>query len=122
MKITNFHLQKFRNYEDEHIEFIPEINVLIGNNGQGKTNLIEGIYYLLTGKSYRVQRDHELVKWDQDEFHLYGNFDVNRRRVFLESHYQNRKRRVKINQVPCQRLSDFVGTINVIFFPRTIWL
>ncbi|MDQ7092450.1 DNA replication/repair protein RecF [Desulfosporosinus sp. PR] len=116
MNINNFHLQNFRNYDDESIQFMPGINVLVGNNGQGKTNIIEGIYYLLTGKSYRVQREHELLKWNQQEFHLYGDFIVNHHKVFLESHYKDRKKRVKINQVPCQRLSDFVGTINVIFF------
>ena len=116
MNITNFQLQNFRNYDDESIQFTPGINVLVGNNGQGKTNLIEGIYYLLTGKSYRVQREHELLKWEQQEFHLYGDFIVNHHKIFLESHYRDRKKRVKINKVSCQRLSDFVGTINVIFF------
>lgn len=116
MNINKFHLQNFRNYDDESVQFMPGINVLIGNNGQGKTNLIEGIYYLLTGKSYRVQREHELLKWDQTEFHLYGDFFVNHHKIFLESHYRDRKKRVKVNQISCQRLSDFVGTINVIFF------
>jgi DNA replication and repair protein RecF len=116
MNILNFHLKNFRNYDNEIVQFIPGINVLVGNNGQGKTNLIEGIYYLLTGKSYRVQRENELLKWDQQDFHLYGDFIVNHHKIFLESHYQDRKKRVKINQVSCKRLSDFVGTINVIFF------
>jgi len=70
----------------------------------------------LTGKSYRVQREQELLRWEQSEFHLYGDFLLDQRKVFLESHYRNKKKMVKINQVPCQRLSDFVGTINVIFF------
>ncbi len=114
--INYFKLQNFRNYKDETIEFLPGINILIGDNGQGKTNLIEGIYYLLTGKSYRVQKEHELLSWDQSEFHLHGDFLMAAHKVSLESHYKNKKKMVKVNQVPCQRLSDFVGTINVIFF------
>ncbi|MGC7871667.1 DNA replication/repair protein RecF [Desulfosporosinus sp. SYSU MS00001] len=116
MNIIKFHLQNFRNYDNESVTFVPGINTLIGNNGQGKTNIIEGIYYLLTGKSYRVKREHELLKWDKTDFHLYGDFIVNHHKIFLESHYQNSKKRVKVNQVSCQRLSDFVGTINVVFF------
>lgn len=116
MMINYFKLQNFRNYKDETIEFLPGINILIGDNGQGKTNLIEGIYYLLTGKSYRVQKEHELLSWDQSEFHLHGDFLMAAHKVSLESHYKNKKKMVKVNQVPCQRLSDFVGTINVIFF------
>jgi len=114
--INNMHLQNFRNYENEKIRFMPGTNILIGDNGQGKTNIIEGIYYLLTGKSYRVHREQELLRWDQSEFHLYGDFLTNDHKITLESHYKDRRKIVKINQVSCQRLSDFVGTINVIFF------
>jgi len=114
--INSFRLQNFRNYQDQTVQFMPGTNILVGDNGQGKTNVVEGIYYLLTGKSYRVQREQELLRWEQSEFHLYGDFLLDQRKVFLESHYRNKKKMVKINQVPCQRLSDFVGTINVIFF------
>lgn len=114
--IHDLHIQNFRNYIDETIQFMPGTNILIGNNGQGKTNVIEGIYYLLTGKSYRVHREHELLRWDQSEFHLYGDFLMNEHKISLESHYKDKRKIVKINQVYCHRLSDFVGTINVIFF------
>lgn len=116
MIIKNLRLQNFRNYKDESIQFLPGINLLYGDNGQGKTNIIEGIYYLLTGKSYRVQREHELLGWGQSEFHLYGDFLLSHHKVSLESHYRDKRKMVKVNNVPCQRLSDFVGTINVIFF------
>ncbi|GAB6153446.1 DNA replication/repair protein RecF [Desulfosporosinus burensis] len=116
MIIKNFHLQNFRNYIDENVKFMPGTNILIGDNGQGKTNIVEGIYYLLTGKSYRVQREQDLLRWEQSEFHLYGDFFSKDHRISLESHYRNKKKMIKINQVPCQRLSDFVGTINVVFF------
>lgn len=116
MMINNLRLQNFRNYQDEAIQFVPGTNILMGDNGQGKTNLIEGIYYLLTGKSYRVQREQELLRWDQSEFHLYGDFLLDHYKVSLESHFRDKKKMVKVNQVSCQRLSDFVGTINVVFF------
>lgn len=114
--INNLRLQNFRNYQDETINFMPGTNILMGDNGQGKTNVIEGIYYLLTGKSYRVQREQELLRWEQSEFHLHGDFLMADHKVSLESHYRDKKKMVKVNQVPCQRLSDFVGTINVVFF------
>lgn len=114
--IKGLRLQNFRNYQDEFVQFLPGTNILIGDNGQGKTNILEGIYYLLTGKSYRVQREQELLRWEQNEFHLYGDFLMSHHKVSLESHYRDKKKIVKINQVPCRRLSDFVGTINVVFF------
>ena len=114
--IQKLRLENFRNYENEFLTLIPGNNVFFGLNGQGKTNVLEGLYYLLTGKSYRVQRDQELIRWGQKNFHIYGEFKVSNRPIFLESHYLDKRRIVKINQVPCKKLSDYVGTINVIYF------
>ena len=116
MEIVNLKLQNFRNYEKENIHFSSGINVFQGENGQGKTNVLEGIYYLLTGKSYRVRREQELILWGKNEFHLFGDFLAYQRNLSLESHYLERRKIVKINQVPCKKLSDYVGTINVVFF------
>lgn len=116
MEMQWFHLKNFRNYENQEIRFSSGINVLQGQNGHGKTNVLEGIYYLLTGKSYRVHREQELARWGENEFHLYGDFLVRNRRLRLESHYRDKKKSIKINQVPCKKLSEYVGTINVVFF------
>lgn len=116
MEIAKLSLQNFRNYKHEEITFSPGINVLKGQNGQGKTNALEAIYYLLTGKSYRVRKEQELIYWGENAFHLYGEFLAYNRRLNLESHYLDKHKIVKINQVPCRKLSDFVGTINVVFF------
>jgi DNA replication and repair protein RecF len=114
--IYKLRLENFRNYEIETIILTPGINVFFGLNGQGKTNVLEAIYYLLTGKSYRVQREQELIRWGQEDFHIYGEFNVAQRPIFLESHYKNKRKIIKINQVSCKKLSDYVGTINVIYF------
>ncbi len=116
MEIQWLHLQNFRNYSDQELHFSSGVNVLQGENGQGKTNVLEGIYYLLTGKSYRVHREQELARWGENEFHLYGDFLISQRKLRLESHYRDKKKMIKINQVPCKKLSDYVGTINVVFF------
>lgn len=116
MEIQWLHLQNFRNYSDQELHFLSGVNVLQGENGQGKTNVLEGIYYLLTGKSYRVHREHELARWGENEFHLYGDFLISQRKLRLESHYRDKRKMIKINQIPCKKLSDYVGTINVVFF------
>jgi DNA replication and repair protein RecF len=116
MEIQWLQLKNFRNYHDQQIDFFPGTNVFQGQNGQGKTNVLEGIYYLLTGKSYRVHREQELARWGENEFHLYGNFIVQKRKLRLESHYRDKKKIIKINHVPCRKLSEYIGTINVVFF------
>lgn len=114
--INELKLENFRNYENETVKFVPNVNILLGENGQGKTNILEGIYYLLTGKSYRVQREQELIRWGQKGFHIYGGFSVLKRSLFFESHYVDKRKVFKINSVPYSKLSNYVGTINVVFF------
>lgn len=66
MRITGAKLNHFRNYEN--CEFSPcgGVNVLLGDNGQGKTNLLEALYLCCTGRSHRTRQDRELIRWDAD--------------------------------------------------------
>ncbi|HVJ49105.1 DNA replication/repair protein RecF [Desulfitobacterium sp.] len=116
MEIQNLNLHNFRNYKNEKIQFSPGVNVLQGQNGQGKTNVLEGIYYLLTGKSYRAHREQEMICWGENAFHIFGDFLAYQRQLSLESHYLDKHKIVKINNVSCKKLSDYVGTVNVVFF------
>jgi len=116
MNIKDFRLQHFRNYAEQRIDFQDGINLLVGANGQGKTNALEGIYYLLTGKSYRVKMENELILWGEKNFYLQATVQANGRTLRLESYYEIGKKVMKINQLACQRLSDYVGTVNAVFF------
>ena len=62
MRIKKIRLKNFRNIENCEIDFADGVNLLYGNNAQGKTNLLEGIYYFACGKSFRSATDKELVK------------------------------------------------------------
>ena len=62
MNLTNLNLRSFRNYEEVHLEFEPGVNLIVGDNAQGKTNLLEAVYYLGSGKSFRTQKAAELVR------------------------------------------------------------
>ena len=64
MIITNLEIKNFRNYNYAKIELDDKLNVLVGNNAQGKTNLLESIFLLALGKSPRVSKDKDLIKWD----------------------------------------------------------
>lgn len=116
MIIKELFLENFRNYQQEQIKLIDGINIFYGENGQGKTNLLEGLYYLLTGKSYRVQREQELIRWGEKGFRLKGDFVVRDRLIRLESRYADRRKILKINDLSCRKLSEYVGTVNVIYF------
>ena len=65
MKLKSLDYLNFRNYKQLHLDFSLGINVYIGNNGVGKTNLLEGIYYLSCTKSHRVRNDLYLINKDE---------------------------------------------------------
>lgn len=116
MYIKDLYLKNFRNYREQNIKFEQGINLLIGSNGQGKTNVIEAINYLLTGKSYRIKQEEELILWEENSFYLKAIFNVVDRDISQESYFQPRKKVMKINQLACKKLSDYVGTVNAVFF------
>ena len=70
MIIKNFSGASFRNIEKCSIDFTPGLNLLHGNNAQGKTNALEGIYLFSRGKSFRAREDSELIKFGSDGFYL----------------------------------------------------
>ena len=65
MYIEEIELKNFRNYDDLHLEFNKNVNFIIGNNAQGKTNLLEGIFMSSIGKSFRTSKDAEMIKFDK---------------------------------------------------------
>ena len=74
MYIKNISLKNFRNYENAQIEFINGKNIIYGKNGQGKTNIIEAIYFMQSGKSYRSFKDKETVKFGKDHAVINAEF------------------------------------------------
>ena len=66
MYIKNIELYNFRNYENIKVDFNRNVNLLLGDNAQGKTNLLEGIYLTSIGKSFRTVRDADLVKFGEN--------------------------------------------------------
>ncbi len=66
MLITNLKLQNFRNYKELNLDFNNDINIIYGNNAQGKTNILEAIFLTSIGKSFRTNKDRELIKFGEE--------------------------------------------------------
>ena len=67
MYLTQLHLKNFRNYEHLHLQLDAGLNLVTGENAQGKTNLLEAIYLLATGRPLRASNEEELIRWGAGE-------------------------------------------------------
>ena len=70
MYIKEIELHNFRNYEELHLEFHKNVNLILGNNAQGKTNILEALYLAGTTKSHRGSKDREIIQFDREEAHI----------------------------------------------------
>lgn len=117
MYIRDIHLKHYRNYDEETIEFDPKVNIIIGENAQGKTNLVEAIYLMGFGKSFRTNQDKDLIKMDDHYTSVSGHIDKLNRNLFIEYKYnQQQKKEIKINESPLTKLSELIGEVNVVIF------
>ena len=72
MNLTELNLRSFRNYEELELQLDPGVNLIVGDNAQGKTNLLESIFYLGSGKSFRAQKNSEMIRFSADFGEIQG--------------------------------------------------
>ncbi len=116
MYLENLVLHDFRNYADLTINFSQGVNVLLGENAQGKTNLLEAIYVLALTRSHRTANDKELIRWQTTTATLQGRLHKSTGAVPLELELGRRGKRAKVNHLEQAKLSQYVGNLNVIVF------
>lgn len=125
MKILKLQLENFRNYKKFEMDFEKDGNIVLitGENGKGKTNILEGIYMLSTGKTFREADNDELLQWGMDFFLLGGTVETKKENLRLQvaySNYPRRQKNFKINDVKTPHL-DYLGNfITVLFHPKDL--
>ena len=115
MYIKSLKLKNFRNYEEAQISFSPEKNIIFGLNGQGKTNIIEALYFMQSGRSYRSNKEKETIKFGEDYARIEAEFEKNEIKNNI-LFFISEKKSVKLNGVPVGRLSEIIGNINIVIF------
>ena len=116
MKLTNLQLQNFRNFESVQLEFTDGVHVFIGENAQGKTNLMESIYALAMTKSHRTTNDKELIGWNKEFATIKGTVEKIATKTNLELQFSKKGKIAKVNYLEQKRLSSYLGNLNVILF------
>mgnify|MGYP002540464608 CR=1 FL=1 len=115
MQIRDLKLVNFRNYSQIYLKFNRHLNIIIGNNGMGKTNLVEAIYVLALTKSFRTNVDNLLLKQNSNNTLIKASIENIVTDTYLLS-ISNDGKKVKINDSKIKRLSDYISKINVILF------
>jgi DNA replication and repair protein RecF len=118
MRITRLHLTNIRNYGDEALTLEPGLNLCVGQNGQGKSALLEAIYMIATSKSHRTARDSDLITVGKDLGRVALEVERDERGdaildITLE---RNEKKVVRINKVKHDKVGDIVGQLNAVIF------
>lgn len=119
--ITGIRLQHFRSYTDDSFEFEPGVNIVVGPNASGKTNLLEAVMVLARGSSFRA-RDIELVQFNKPWSRLDGNFEAQARTVKIEMYDQAAAKSFVIDDKPFKRLSLERTAPVVLFEPNHLQL
>lgn len=124
MLLKKILLQNYRNYVDAGLECTPTLNVIWGNNGQGKSNLLEAVYLLSTGQSFRANRDQELINWEKNFFLVKAEVATSQENLQIDISYPvNNKKVLKINGYKRSKISDILGIFNVVLFsPDELYL
>ncbi len=115
MQISKIKLTNFRNYVNQTFKFSENKNIIIGNNGVGKTNIVEAIYYLSLTKSFRNNMDKVLINKNSEFFTIEGTIKDKITNDYKIT-YNNSKKKVFINKNQIRKFSDYISKINVICY------
>lgn len=126
MRLKSLSLQNFRNLEDIQIEFNNLTTVLIGDNAQGKTNFLESVYFLATGKPIKTESDEEVIKFKDSSVNVEGIIEKGtgervkgeektKISTIIQRVEESLRKRFLVNGIP-RRLLDYSGNLVVVFF------
>ena len=118
MALNSIELRSFRNYEQLQLDFEPGVNLIVGDNAQGKTNLLEAISYLGSGKSFRAQKTGEMIRFGADFAEISGNIYAEERQQTLRwiLFSGSRPRQIWRNGVKKKTAADISGVMSTVLF------
>ena len=117
MQCNKITVEHFRNIQAAEVTFSPGVNLLLGDNAQGKTNLLEALSLMAIGKSFRGVRDADLIQFGQDRASIVLDYCDHIRNMRLSATLMaGRKRKMEQNGLPVAKMSDLIGGLRVVLF------
>lgn len=116
MWINNIKIKSFRNYFYENIEFNKDINIFLGDNAQGKTNLLESVFYLANAKSFKTVRDKDIIKFGQQEMEVEGQ--IRKGSSFKNVHIRatSKDKNIRVNGIKYEKNKDLKALFKLVLF------
>jgi len=115
--VESVELKDYRNYEFLDMNFNEHVNIIYGDNAQGKTNILESIYMCSTSKSHRGSKDREIVRFGEDESHIKLNVLKHGMKYRIDMHLKkNKTKGIAVNGIPIKKAVELFGIINIVFF------
>ncbi|MBA3816557.1 MAG: DNA replication/repair protein RecF [Parachlamydiaceae bacterium] len=111
MHLRSLYLHNFRIYEEAFYEFGPKINVISGPNARGKTSILEAIYFLMTGRSFRQTQVSDMIRHGASSFYIEASFIKHGIEQTLRVHCSGKDRRIVYNNTLCASSSDLLGLL-----------
>jgi DNA replication and repair protein RecF len=117
MIIKNIKLNHFRNYKECRVSFDEKLNIIYGDNAQGKTNILEAIYMCATSKSHRTNNFKEMIEMEMKEAHIHVDIMKDESEYEIDAHLNaTGKKQFAINKLPIKKLNELLGILHVIMF------
>ena len=115
MILSSIHLKNFRSHKNTNLIFSEKLNYIVGGNGQGKTSILESIYFLCTTKGYNSKSDNEVTRFNEKEFEIKGSFkDLTENDIRIYFSLEENKKYYFQNSKLVNRLSDVIGKFPVV--------
>ncbi|MCF7858037.1 MAG: DNA replication/repair protein RecF [Candidatus Cloacimonetes bacterium] len=116
MLISSIKIKNFRNYRDFELKFAPAGALIFGNNGIGKTNLLEAISYFAFGRSFRTSKDSEIINFSEEYFRIEADFIINNQDYTFQAASDKTRKIIKLNDMNIARISELYKYLKVVYF------